>query len=169
MKKLFLTSMLFILALSLVIVGGALAEVKVDIEKMEADIGPQAMPDLIVYDGYTSKDHNSFEPPPANDFTQSRDQLNCNVFIYIPGSAPSLLTASYTLILKRLDAPGFHKFGPHDFSVTNKAKWRLTLYWDPPLSDGLLGTWKMIPIVKSSTGSHIPINPNAFYEFTVHK
>jgi hypothetical protein len=122
MKKFFLMSMMFILALSLIIVSGALAEVKVSAEKVEA-VGPESTrPDLIVYDGYTSKSHEGFEPPPANDFTIGVDELSCNVFIFCPRSAPLSFTASYTLILKRLDAPGFKIF-THDFTVSNKAKW----------------------------------------------
>jgi hypothetical protein len=169
MNKLFLSSMIFILALSLVMVSSVLAGPKVDMKRVGDIEDPQGPPkkDLMVYDGYTSKDHNSFEPPPANDFTIGVDELNCNVFFACPKSANFPFEATYILILKRLDKPDVKKFkSSQPWLIDGPGKYCWTFFWNP--CPDWPGQWVMIPIVISSSGSHIPFNPNAVWQFSIH-
>ena len=167
MKKLLLPSTIFTLALCLVMVSSALAGFEVHAEKVgDARYTPEApLPDLIVVDGYTSKDHSVPTPPPAFSFTIGSDELNCNVFVNVPFFAPVPLTATYTLILIGLDGQGL-KVEQADFEISKKGVWRLTVFWGS--CPEWPGPWLMIPIVKSSTGSQIPYNPGALHVFNIH-
>ncbi|MBM3239168.1 hypothetical protein FJZ31_22975 [Candidatus Poribacteria bacterium] len=108
---------------------------------------------------YTSKLTDPWAPPPVSTFNVG-DPLWMHLFINT--DAPKTVSATY--LLKNLGSGPKFKVFKNDFALPNAGNWRLSLGWPNGVPNELVGTWKLIGIVKSGDERSICRKP---WEFTV--
>lgn len=120
----------------------------------DAAIGPDTIKFVDPWQ-YTSKNVDSFEPPPVKEFTVGQP-LWMNLFINI--DKPMTVTAFY--ILKGTTTKVFKA----DFNLSKAGNWRISYGWSGGVPAELKGTWKLIGLVKSGEDKAFCSKP---WQFTV--
>lgn len=145
MKKSFLLSMIFIFALSLVMVIGALADEPVTNAARGDDVSIDTLKFVDPWQ-YTSKDVSSFAPPPVRGFKAGTTPLWMNLFINIDNA--KMVTAYYLLINPQT---GKRKIYKADFNLSQGGNWRISLGWPNGAPSDLVGIQVLVGVVMSGS------------------
>lgn len=148
MKKLFLSSMIFIFALSLVMVIGALADAPVTNVAPGGDVGIETLQFVDPWQ-YTSKDVSVFAPPPVRGFKVG-SPLWMNLFINV--DTAKTVNAYYLLINPQT---GQRKIYNAEFNIPEGGNWRISLGWPNGAPGDLVGIQVLVGVVMSGSAKDI--------------